>query len=73
MKYGKLRGRIREKYATQSAFASAMGMSITTLSAKLNRKTDWTRAEMERVCRLLYISAEDIPAYFEFNSKNFTL
>jgi hypothetical protein len=45
--YAALRGRIREKYGTQEAFDQAMGKSVTTLSAKLNRKTDWTRAEIE--------------------------
>lgn len=71
MKYRKLRGLIREKYETQAAFAAAMGMSNTTLSAKLNGKTDWVRAEMEQACRLLGISAEDIPVYFEFHPKIF--
>jgi len=71
MKYRKLRGLIREKYGTQAAFAAAMGMSNTTLSAKLNGKTDWVRAEMEQACRLLGISAEVIPAYFEFHTKFF--
>lgn len=60
----KLRGRIREKFGTQAAFAEAVGMAETTLSSKLNGKTDWTRAEIEAACRLLDISAEDIPAYF---------
>ena len=70
MKYGKLRGRIREKYGTQEAFAAAMGMATTTLSAKLNGKTDWARSEIELACRLLIISADEIPAYFEFG-RNF--
>ena len=60
----KLRGRIREKFGTQEAFADAMGMSNTTLSAKLNRKTDWKRQEIETACRLLGIDAECIPVYF---------
>lgn len=64
MRYNKLRGRIREMFITQAAFAKAMGMANTTLSAKLNGKTDWTRAEIEVACRLLYISAEKIPSYF---------
>lgn len=64
MRYNKLRGRIREIYVTQAAFAEAIGMANTTLSAKLNGKTDWTRAEIELACRLLCISAEKIPSYF---------
>lgn len=64
MRYNKLRGRIREKYFTQAAFAEAMGIATTTLSAKLNGKTDWSRAEIELACRLLCISGEEIPSYF---------
>lgn len=64
MNESKLRGRIREKFGTQEAFAEAVGMSHTTLSAKLNGKTDWKRQEIEDACRLLDISAADIPLYF---------
>lgn len=60
----KLRGLIREKYGTQAAFADALGMSETTLSAKLNGKTEWTRQEIETTCKILGISAENIPTYF---------
>ena len=73
MKYRKLRGLIREKFGTQAAFAAAIGMAHTTLSAKLNGKTDWARAEIELACRLLGISAEDIPAFFEFRTNFFAL
>ena len=64
MNESKLRGRIREKFGTQEAFAEAMNMSHTTLSAKLNGKTDWKRQEIENACRLLGVSAADIPLYF---------
>lgn len=73
MKYRKLRGLIREKFGTQASFAAAIGMSRTTLSAKLNGKTDWARAEIEMACRLLGISAEDIPVIFEFHSNFFDI
>lgn len=53
MDVAKIRGAIREKYGTQEAFAAALGMHPTTLSCKLLGKTDWTRQEMEDVCRLL--------------------
>lgn len=64
MSYSKLRGRIREKYGTQEAFAKAMNMNYTTLSNKLNGKTEWTREEIERACTLLEIPVQEIPAYF---------
>lgn len=64
MSYMKLRGRIREKFGTQAAFAEAMGMSETTISAKLTRKTDWTRTEMEKACDLLDIPIVEAHLYF---------
>lgn len=64
MNESKLRGSIREKFGTQEAFADAIGMSHTTLSAKLNGKSEWKRQEIEDACRLLGISAEEIPLYF---------
>ena len=60
----KLRGRIREYYDTQEAFAKALNMSPATLSRKLTGRTQWDRQEIEEVCTLLYIPAEEIPSYF---------
>ena len=60
----KLRGRIREYYDTQEAFAKALNMSPATLSRKLMGKTQWDRQEIEEVCTLLHIPAEEIPSYF---------
>jgi hypothetical protein len=34
--YSKLRGRIREKFKTESAFGKAMNLSHNTISKKLN-------------------------------------
>lgn len=64
MSYPRLRGLIREKFATQEAFAEAMGMTPATLSGKLNGKTEWTRAEIERACRLLGIALAEAFEYF---------
>lgn len=64
MNYSKLRGAIREKFGTQAAFAHAMPMHPTTLSAKLSGKTDWTRQEIETASALLGLSYEEMPAYF---------
>jgi transcriptional regulator with XRE-family HTH domain len=44
--YSKLRGKIKEKYGTQEAFASAIGISATSLSLKLNNEREFTQAEM---------------------------
>lgn len=64
MSYPKLRGAIREKFGTQEAFAKALGMHPTTLSAKLSGKTDWSRQEIEDASRLLELPGENIHAYF---------
>lgn len=69
MSYSKLRGKIREVFGTQEAFAVTMGMNTTTVSGKLNGKTDWTRAEMEQACSILGISMMDMHLYF-FCPKN---
>ena len=41
--YAKLRGKIKEKFGSQDSFAAAMEMDRSTLSLKLNGKSDWTR------------------------------
>ncbi|MBR5878353.1 MAG: DUF739 family protein [Akkermansia sp.] len=64
MSYARLRGRIREIYGTQEAFAKDMKKDPTTISYKLNGKTEWTRQEIEQACGLLDISMEQMPLYF---------
>ena len=59
--YPKVRGAIREKYGTQQAFAKEMMIHNSTLSCKLRGVTDWSRAEIERACRLL-----DVPVSYFF-------
>lgn len=62
--YSKLRGKIREIFKTQSAFAEAMGMSSTSLSAKLNNNVEFSQKEIDKASDLLKIEKEEIPAYF---------
>ena len=77
MSQSKLRGLIREKYGTQSAFARAMdetlkqdpdnkgqGLSDCSLSKKLNGHSEWSAAEIRAACKLLSIKPEDISLYF---------
>lgn len=64
MSYAKLRGRIREKFGTEKAFAAAMGMNPASLSSKLNLKTEWTRQEIEKACVLLEIPLAEAHLYF---------
>lgn len=69
MSYAKLRGKIREVFGTQGAFAAAMGIDAATISGKLNDKSDWSRKEMELACVLLGIPLDELPQYF-FCPKN---
>lgn len=64
MKYWKFRGRIAEKFGTCGAFAKAMDMHPSTLSAKLSGRAEWTRQEIEEACILLEIPVEEIHLYF---------
>lgn len=62
--YNKLRGRIKEVFSTQEAFASSMGMSTVSISLKLNNKVEWTQNEISLAAELLGITSDEIPTYF---------
>ena len=62
--FSMLRGKIREKFSTETAFAEAMNISAPTMSAKLNGKVCWTDKEIVKACGLLDIPLEFIPVYF---------
>lgn len=64
MSYAKLRGRIVEKFGSQSAFAAVMEWREALLSAKLNNKSEWTCQEVIKACDLLEINPEDAHLYF---------
>ncbi|CZQ83589.1 Hypothetical protein Tpal_464 [Trichococcus palustris] len=62
--YNKLRGRIREKFATQEEFAIALGMSTVALSGKLNGHTFFTQPQIKKACELLLIEPNEVSEYF---------
>lgn len=64
MDYSKLRGRIREFFSTQAAFAEAMGFSACVLSQKLNNRSEWSAAEIRKAAELLHIVTAELPLYF---------
>lgn len=64
MSYAKLRGRIVEKFGSQSAFAAAMEWREALLSAKLNNKSEWSFAEVMKACGLLEIPLTEAHLYF---------
>lgn len=64
MSYNKLRGKIREVFGTQEAFAKAMGISKVSLSHRLNGKLEWKTTEIVKACELLGIPIEENAEYF---------
>jgi hypothetical protein len=64
MSYAKLRGRIVEKFGTQSAFAAAMVWRDALMSAKLNNKSEWSFQEVMKACELLEIPLSEAHLYF---------
>lgn len=62
--YSKLRGKIVEKFGTQTEFSKAMNLSERTMSLKLNGERAWKQDEICRAVGLLELSNEDIQDYF---------
>ena len=62
--YSKLLGRIRECGFTQSQLAKAIGISKSTMSAKLNNQFPFTQEEILDMCKVLNIPLNEIGAYF---------
>lgn len=62
--YSELREKIRIKFKTESACASAMGINRTTLSLKLTNKTDFTQQDIIQLASLLSIPHGKIGRYF---------
>lgn len=63
-RYSNLRGKIRAKYKTQACFAEALGLSLSSLSQKLNGRVEFTCSEMAKACGLLGIPLAEASAYF---------
>lgn len=66
--FNKLKGRIIEKFSSNANFAKELGISIASLSSKINGKTDFSASEIYKSCKLLEIKDEDAYEYF-FNQK----
>ena len=62
--YSKLRGRIVEKFGQNRYFASAIGISYTALSTKLNNKCYFSQAEILRAIDVLEIEPGSVSTYF---------
>lgn len=62
--YNKLRGRIIEKYGTQSNFAENLGISVNALSRKMNCKTGLSQKDIEEWSEKLNIPISEYGKYF---------
>lgn len=62
--YSKLRGKIREIYVTDEAFADAMGKSRANISQKLNNHVPFTQREMYKACEVLRVDFTEIYSLF---------
>lgn len=62
--YSKLKGKIKEVFGTQGAFASAIGLSDVSVSNKLNNINDWKQEEIEKSVEQLEIPFSEIHVYF---------
>ena len=60
----KLKGRIKEKFGTQKAFAEALGISESTLCRLLMEGLDWKASTMTKAVDLLEIPASQVNDYF---------
>ena len=64
MDYANLKGEIRKRFSRQADFAIAIGIHPTSLSAKLNGKTEWKSDEIVAACNVLGIPLQNAPEYF---------
>lgn len=62
--YSKLKGKIIEKYDTQTAFAQAIGVSKNVFSGKMKNKTRFSTDDIVKMAALLDIPVCEIGEYF---------
>ena len=62
--YGRLKGRIVEKFGSQKAFAQKIGCAEATITKKLNNFVNFDTEEIVLWCDSLDIDYADIPSYF---------
>ena len=62
--YPKLRGRIVEKYGSQTEFARKIGKTDQTVTAKLNGKSGFSREDIIEWGRALELTETEVGAYF---------
>lgn len=61
----RLKGRIVECFGTQQAFSEAVGVSLVSISKKLNGKTKFSVVDKHEWARLLGLSPEEYENFFQ--------
>ena len=62
--YSKLLGRMKECGYTQERLAQTVGISVGTMSLKLNNKANFYQPEMQKICEALNITGAEVYAVF---------
>lgn len=62
--YARLKGRIIEKYGTQSNFVRAFGISENSFSLKMNNKSRFSSDDIIKMTEMLDIEKEEVGKYF---------
>ena len=62
--YSKLRGRIVEKYGSQTVFAKEFGISENSFSLKINNKSKFSSDDIVKAVELLDIPKSEVGIYF---------
>lgn len=62
--YSKLKGKIKEQFNNRKDFVKLIGLSLNSLSKKLNNKVPFTSPEIYRIVEVLGIDASEIHVYF---------
>ncbi len=62
--YSRLKGRIKEKYNSQSNFVKDLKMSEQVFSKRINNQVQFDSSEIKKMAELLEISDDEISEYF---------
>lgn len=62
--YSKLKGKIKEQFNNRKDFVKLIGLSLNSLSKKLNNKVPFISPEIYRIVEVLGIDVNEIHVYF---------
>lgn len=62
--YSKLRGKIKEVFGTQDAYANAIGLGRVSVSMRLNNQLEFSQQDMFKSADVLGFPRSQIPEYF---------